>query len=85
MTSSRVADPLATIPIMMNRYLLGRWPVWRYISVTPITVVDAACAASGAKPSSHQRSQELEYLLSPRFCELLTKSQARLVSYWEVG
>jgi predicted glycoside hydrolase/deacetylase ChbG (UPF0249 family) len=37
-----------------------------------------------AKPSSHDRSQELEYLLSPRFRELLVQAQARLVSYWEV-
>jgi predicted glycoside hydrolase/deacetylase ChbG (UPF0249 family) len=38
-----------------------------------------------AKPSSHHRSQELEYLLSPRFRELLERIQARPVSYWEVG
>ena len=53
-------------------------------------VVELCChpelpVASAAKPSSHQRSQELDYLLSPRFRELLTKLQARLVSYWEVG
>jgi hypothetical protein len=27
MISSSLADPFATIPIMMNRYLLGRWPM----------------------------------------------------------
>ena len=53
-------------------------------------VVELCChpelpATSTAKPSSHSRSQELEYLLSPRFRELLTEIQARLVSYWEVG
>ena len=37
MISSKLADPFATIPSMMNRYLLGRWPMWRYINVTPIT------------------------------------------------
>jgi len=37
------------------------------------------------KPSSHRRSEELEYLLSPGFRELLEQIQARLVSYWEVG
>jgi len=37
------------------------------------------------KPSSHRRSEELEYLLSPGFREWLARSQARPVSYWEVG
>ena len=37
------------------------------------------------KPSSHRRSQELEYLLSPRFRTVLEEARARLVSYWEVG
>jgi hypothetical protein len=27
MISSKLADPFATIPSMMNKYLLGRWPV----------------------------------------------------------
>jgi predicted glycoside hydrolase/deacetylase ChbG (UPF0249 family) len=53
-------------------------------------VVELCChpelpSASAPKPSSHQRSQELEYLLSPRFRQLLVAIQARLVSYWEVG
>ena len=42
----------------------------------------AACA--GGKPSSHQRPEELEYLLSDRFRQLLEASRARLVSYWQV-
>ena len=42
-------------------------------------------AGEAGKPSSHCRSQELEYLLSPRFRELLEEVQARPVSYWEVG
>ena len=37
------------------------------------------------KPSSHRRSQELDYLLSARFRELLEQVGARPVSYWEVG
>lgn len=37
------------------------------------------------KPSSHRRSEELEYLLSARFRELLESARARPVSYWEVG
>jgi predicted glycoside hydrolase/deacetylase ChbG (UPF0249 family) len=48
----------------------------------------AAAAPSAAhieKPSSHRRSQELEYLLSSGFRELLEQIQARPVSYWEVG
>lgn len=52
-------------------------------------VVELCChlelsSESGGKPSSHRRREELEYLLSPRFRELLTEIQARLVSYWEV-
>ena len=38
-----------------------------------------------AKPSSHRRSQELDYLLSAQFRELLNQVGARPVSYWEVG
>jgi predicted glycoside hydrolase/deacetylase ChbG (UPF0249 family) len=41
-------------------------------------------AADIGKPGSHRRSEELEYLLSPRFRELLTVNRARLVSYWQV-
>jgi predicted glycoside hydrolase/deacetylase ChbG (UPF0249 family) len=37
------------------------------------------------KPGSHQRSQELDYLLSAQFRELLEQVGARRVSYWEVG
>ena len=37
------------------------------------------------KPGSHQRSQELDYLLSAQFRELLDQVGARPVSYWEVG
>jgi predicted glycoside hydrolase/deacetylase ChbG (UPF0249 family) len=42
-------------------------------------------AAVAGKPSSHRRSQELAYLLSPGFLELLEEVQARRVTYWEVG
>jgi predicted glycoside hydrolase/deacetylase ChbG (UPF0249 family) len=41
-------------------------------------------AADLDKPGSHRRSEELEYLLSPGFRELLAASRARLVSYWQV-
>jgi predicted glycoside hydrolase/deacetylase ChbG (UPF0249 family) len=44
----------------------------------------ALAADAGGKPSSHRRLEELEYLLSDRFRQLLTASQARLVSYWQV-
>jgi chitin disaccharide deacetylase len=44
-----------------------------------------APTAVEGKPSSHRRSQELEYLLSPLFRSILEQAQARLVSYWEVG
>jgi predicted glycoside hydrolase/deacetylase ChbG (UPF0249 family) len=42
-------------------------------------------AGPGGKSSSHRRSAELEYLLSPGFRELLDEVGARPVSYWEVG
>ena len=45
----------------------------------------ASHATHAAKPSSHHRSEELEYLLSPQFSALLQQIQARPVSYWEVG
>jgi predicted glycoside hydrolase/deacetylase ChbG (UPF0249 family) len=53
-------------------------------------VVELCChpelpAAMPGKPSSQQRSRELEYLLSPGFRALLERIQARPVSYWEVG
>jgi predicted glycoside hydrolase/deacetylase ChbG (UPF0249 family) len=53
-------------------------------------VVELCChpelaGSAPSKPSSHERSRELEYLLSPRFRELLLEIQARPVSYWEVG
>lgn len=53
-------------------------------------VVELCChpelpSTSASKPSSHERSRELEYLLSSRFRELLIEARARLVSYWEVG
>ena len=40
---------------------------------------------AAGKSSSHRRSAELDYLLSPRFRELLDQVRARPVSYWEVG
>jgi len=53
-------------------------------------VVELCChpelpSASASKPSSHERSRELEYLLSSGFRELLIEARVRLVSYWEVG
>jgi predicted glycoside hydrolase/deacetylase ChbG (UPF0249 family) len=45
----------------------------------------ASATAVAGKPSSHRRSQELDYLLSSRFRELLEEAQARPVTYWEVG
>ena len=41
-------------------------------------------AADAAKPGSHRRGDELEYLLSPRFRMVLAASGAALVSYWRV-
>ena len=36
------------------------------------------------KPGSCQRFDELTYLLSPRFQELLSANGARMVSYWDI-
>jgi predicted glycoside hydrolase/deacetylase ChbG (UPF0249 family) len=57
--------------------------------VDPRGPVEMCChpgtaAADTQKPGSHVRSAELDYLLSPRFRELLNVNGARLVSYWEV-
>ncbi len=57
--------------------------------VDPAGPVELCChpgtvAADVEKPGSHMRSAELEYLLSPRFRELLNVNRARLVSYWDV-
>jgi len=41
-------------------------------------------AADVQKPGSHVRGTELDYLLSPRFRELLDVNGARLISYWDV-
>lgn len=41
-------------------------------------------AADADKPGSHQRGDELEYLLSPQFRVVLAASGAALVSYWRV-
>lgn len=41
-------------------------------------------AADEDKPGSHDRSDELEYLLSPQFRAVLAASGAALVSYWRV-
>ena len=41
-------------------------------------------AADAGKPGSHQRGDELEYLLSPQFRAVLAASGAALVSYWRV-
>jgi predicted glycoside hydrolase/deacetylase ChbG (UPF0249 family) len=41
-------------------------------------------AADADKPGSHRRCGELEYLLSPQFRAVLSRSGAALVSYWRV-
>lgn len=52
-------------------------------------VVELCChpqlPAAAGNSGSHDRSRELEYLLSARFHELLAETRARPVSYWEVG
>lgn len=44
----------------------------------------ALAGDAGGKSSSHLRPEELEYLLSDRFRQLLRSSRIRLVSYWQV-
>ena len=57
--------------------------------VDPRGPVELCChpgtaAADTGKPGSHVRHAELDFLLSPRFFELLERAGARLVSYWDV-
>ena len=57
--------------------------------VDPSGPVELCChpgtsEADAHKPGSHVRGAELDYLLSPRFRELLDVNGARLVSYWDV-
>jgi chitin disaccharide deacetylase len=53
---------------------------------TPIEICchPGTAAADEGKPGSHRRCSELEFLLSPRFREVLALSGAALVSYWRV-
>jgi predicted glycoside hydrolase/deacetylase ChbG (UPF0249 family) len=57
--------------------------------VDPKGPVELCChpgtvAADMEKPGSHRRGVELEFLLSPKFRELLAVNEARLISYWDV-
>jgi hypothetical protein len=40
--------------------------------------------ADAEKPGSCQRHEELQYLLSPRFKEILKSSGARPITYWGI-
>ena len=53
---------------------------------TPIEICchPGTAAADEAKPGSHRRCNELEFLLSQEFRALLAASGAALVSYWRV-
>jgi hypothetical protein len=82
---ARLRSPVRTVDL---RSLLGARPLHRGL-VDYAGTVEWAChpgtpAADVDKPGSHRRSDELTYLLSPRFRELLTAHHARLVTYWQV-
>ena len=63
------------------RSTLGRW--------APEGPIEVFChpgtkLADLEKPGSCRRFDELNYLLSPRFQELLSANRARMVSYWDI-
>jgi len=75
--------------IDLRAFMRGRLPSTPGSCVDPRGPVELCChpgtaAADVHKPGSHGRHAELEFLLSPRFLELLAANQARLVSYWDV-
>lgn len=75
--------------IDLRAFMRGWLPSAPGSCVDPRGPVELCChpgtaAADVHKPGSHGRHAELEFLLSPRFLELLAANQARLVSYWDV-
>ena len=62
----------------------GRTPLVDRSGVVELCCHPGTRAADFEKPGSHRRADELDFLLSPRFRELLRVNHARLVSYWQV-
>jgi predicted glycoside hydrolase/deacetylase ChbG (UPF0249 family) len=77
---ARIVD-LQTLMPQQNGTMFSRW--------APEGPIEIFChpgtkQADVEKPGSCRRSEELDYLLSPRFQHLLAANDARMVSYWDV-
>ena len=86
---SHLRSPVRTVDLQSYIAAHGRSIVPDGTLVDPSGPVELCChpgtaAADLEKPGSHARRAELEFLLSPRFRELLVVNRARLVSYWDV-
>lgn len=87
---ARLRSPVRTVDLQpLIAAYRGEEPVPDGLLVDPSGPVELCChpgtaAADLEKPGSHTRRAELDFLLSPRFRELLLINGARLVSYWEV-
>ena len=79
---ARVMDLQAVMqPVQSNSTSFTRW--------APEGPIEVFChpgtrQADIEKPGSCRRFDELTYLLSPRFQELLSANRARMVSYWDI-
>jgi predicted glycoside hydrolase/deacetylase ChbG (UPF0249 family) len=79
---ARVVDLQAVMqPVQTNGMSFTRW--------APEGPIEVFChpgtrQADIEKPGSCRRFDELTYLLSPRFQELLSANRARMVSYWDI-
>ncbi len=85
---ARLRSPVRTVDLQALIAEYGE-PAVSASLVDPLGPVELCChpgtaAADLQKPGSHARRVELEFLLSPRFRELLVINRARLVSYWDV-
>ncbi|MEJ0038827.1 MAG: ChbG/HpnK family deacetylase [Gammaproteobacteria bacterium] len=79
---ARVVDLQAVMqPVQSNGTRFTRW--------APEGPIEVFChpgtrQADIEKPGSCRRFDELTYLLSPRFQELISANRARMVSYWDI-
>ena len=83
---ARLRSPVRTVDLRellagmgFERLAGPRLPVPIEVCCHPGTI-----AADEDKPGSHQRSHELEYLLTPGFRSVLASAGVALVSYWRV-
>jgi chitin disaccharide deacetylase len=70
--------------IMRKEDLAQATALLRDAGVVEVFCHPGTALADIEKPGSCQRHTELEYLLSPRFKEILQRSGARKISYWDI-